>query len=145
MAEETTKQGLAVKAEGVEDPWNLWYTELHKGVVGQTFKIERVLEATESKIQRIEVLQNSWFGKMLALYGSLMVAENDHNAYNEMIAHVPLFVHPSPRRVLIIGGGDCGALTEVMKHPEVTSRTHGRKSYIWTAKSLSAKMTTSTT
>jgi spermidine synthase len=28
-------------------------------------------------------------------------------------------VHPRPERVLIIGGGDCGALTEVMKHPEV--------------------------
>jgi len=25
-----------------------------------------------------------------------------------MIAHVPLFVHPRPRRVLVIGGGDGG-------------------------------------
>ncbi|RME31957.1 MAG: polyamine aminopropyltransferase [Candidatus Zixiibacteriota bacterium] len=123
MADETSKQGLTVKAEGVEDPWNLWYTELHKGVVGQTFKIERVLESRESAIQRIDVLENPWFGKMLALYGSLMVAENDHNAYNEMITHVPLFVHPAPKRVLIIGGGDCGALTEVMKHSEVEACT----------------------
>jgi spermidine synthase len=36
-----------------------------------------------------------------------------------MITHVPLFAHPAPREVLIIGGGDCGALTEVLKHPEV--------------------------
>ena len=36
-----------------------------------------------------------------------------------MITHVPLFAHPAPNKVLIIGGGDCGALTEVMKHPEV--------------------------
>ncbi|MDD5425794.1 MAG: polyamine aminopropyltransferase, partial [candidate division Zixibacteria bacterium] len=33
--------------------------------------------------------------------------------------HVPLFCHPRPKKVLIIGGGDCGALTEVLKHPEV--------------------------
>jgi spermidine synthase len=56
---------------------------------------------------------------MLVLYGSLMVCDNDNNAYNEMITHVPLFAHPSPKKVLIIGGGDCGALTEVIKHPEV--------------------------
>jgi spermidine synthase len=36
-----------------------------------------------------------------------------------MIAHVPLFVHPRPAEVLIIGGGDGGALTNVLKHPEV--------------------------
>ena len=60
---------------------------------------------------------------MLVLYGSLMVAENDNNAYNEMLAHVPLFVHPSPKEVLVVGGGDCGTLTEVMKHPEVARCT----------------------
>ncbi len=48
-----------------------------------------------------------------------MVCDNDNNAYNEMISHIPLFVHPAPKEVLIIGGGDCGALTEVLKHPGV--------------------------
>ena len=121
--DEKHDEGLTVEAPGVEDPWNLWYTELHAGVVGHTFKIERVLESSQSSIQRIEVLENPFFGKMLALYGSLMVADNDHNAYNEMISHVPLFAHPAPKRVLIIGGGDCGALTEVTKHPVVESVT----------------------
>jgi spermidine synthase len=60
---------------------------------------------------------------LLVLYGSLMVADQDNNAYNEMISHVPLFVHPAPERVLIIGGGDCGTATEVLKHPEVRECT----------------------
>jgi spermidine synthase len=30
-----------------------------------------------------------------------------------------LFSHQAPRRVAIIGGGDCGTLREVLKHPEV--------------------------
>jgi spermidine synthase len=34
-----------------------------------------------------------------------------------------LFTHPNPKKVLIIGGGDCGALTEVLKHPEIESCT----------------------
>jgi len=36
-----------------------------------------------------------------------------------MISHVPLFTHPNPKKVLIIGGGDGGTLREVLRHPEV--------------------------
>lgn len=108
-----------IQEEGMENLWNFWYSELHKGVSGLTLKIDRVLESTQSEYQRIDVLQNKDFGKLLALYGSLMVCDNDNNAYNEMLAHVPLFVHPHPKNILIIGGGDCGTLTEVLKHPEV--------------------------
>ena len=112
-------QDVYISEEGMNDLWNVWYSELHNGNSGLTLKIERVLESLVSPFQRIEVLQNNDFGKMLVLYGSLMVADNDKNAYNEMLAHVPLFSHPSPKEVLIIGGGDCGCLTEVLAHPEV--------------------------
>ncbi len=110
-----------ISEEGMADLWNVWYSELHDGQSGLTVKVNRIVESTQSEFQRIDVLETRDFGKMLVLYGSLMVCDNDNNAYNEMIAHVPLFTHPSPKQVLIIGGGDCGALTEVMKHPEVDS------------------------
>ncbi|MDX9856160.1 MAG: polyamine aminopropyltransferase [candidate division Zixibacteria bacterium] len=119
MASKETKQGLRVSDKALENPMNLWYSELAQGAAGLTLKVDRFLESTESEFQRIEVIQNKLYGKLLVLYGSLMVADNDNNAYNEMLAHVPLFSHPKPENVLIIGGGDCGTLTEVMKHPEV--------------------------
>jgi len=112
-----------VSEEGMEDLWNVWYSELHNSNSGLTLKINQVLESGKSKFQRIDVIENDDFGKMLVLYGSLMVAENDNNAYNEMISHVPLFAHPDPKEVLIIGGGDCGALTEVLKHPQINRCT----------------------
>ena len=112
-----------ISEDGMQDLWNVWYSELHNGKSGLTLKIDRVLESKTSKFQRIEVIENQDFGKLLVLYGSLMVADNDNNAYNEMISHVPLFSHPAPKDVLIIGGGDCGALTEVVKHPEVETCT----------------------
>ena len=114
-------EDMYVTEEGMHDLWNVWYSELHNGLSGFTVKVERIVESTESEFQRIDVLDTKDFGKMLALYGSLMICDNDNNAYNEMLAHVPLFVHPSPEKVLIIGGGDCGTLTEVMCHPEVAS------------------------
>ena len=107
----------------MSDLWDMWLTELHQGKSGLTIKIKGLLESTQSKFQRIDILDTEDFGKMLVLYGSMMVADNDLFSYNEMITHVPLFVHPKPNKVLIIGGGDCGALTNVMKHPEVKSCT----------------------
>ena len=37
-----------------------------------------------------------------------VITEKDEFVYHEMMAHVPLTIHPDPKRVLIIGGGDGG-------------------------------------
>lgn len=123
MADKNKSDDTYISEDGMADLWNVWYSELHNGKSGLTLKIDSLIESKKSKFQRIEVIQNADFGKLLVLYGSLMVADNDNNSYNEMISHVPLFSHPAPKQVLIIGGGDCGALTEVMKHPEVEKCT----------------------
>jgi len=120
---EKKQDGIKIKEEGMEDLWNIWYKELHDGISGLTLKIDHIHESTSSDFKRIEVIENKDYGKLLVLYGSLMVCDKDNNSYNEMIAHVPLFSHQDPRNVLIIGGGDCGALTEVIKHPEVAKCT----------------------
>ena len=108
-----------IHEDSMSDLWNVWYTELHQGKSGLTFKISRLVESTQSEFQRIDVVETEEFGKALVLYGSLMVAEGDTGAYNEMISHVPLFSHPAPREVLVIGGGDGGCVTNVLMHPEV--------------------------
>lgn len=112
-----------VQTRGMDNLWNVWYSELNDNNCGLTLKIDKIHESTNSKFQRIEVIENKLFGKMLVLYGSLMVCDNDNNAYNEMLSHVPLFVHPKPNRMLIIGGGDCGGLTESIKHPDMKKIT----------------------
>ena len=56
---------------------------------------------------------------MLLLDGIIQTSVRDEFIYHEMLAHVPLFVHPNPKRVLIIGGGDGGTLRETLKHPSV--------------------------
>ncbi len=38
-----------------------------------------------------------------------------------MLCHLPMFSHPNPKKVLIIGGGDGGILREVLKHECVES------------------------
>jgi spermidine synthase len=38
-----------------------------------------------------------------------------------MMTHPVLYTHAAPRDVAIIGGGDCGTLREVLRHPEIES------------------------
>lgn len=77
------------------------------------------LFSQETPYQQVDVFRTPEFGTVLALGGVINVSERDEIGYHEMLAHVPLFAHPNPRRVLIIGGGDGGTLREVVKHPQV--------------------------
>ena len=50
-----------------------------------------------------------------------MLTEKDEFIYHEMIVHVPMVVHPNPKRVLIIGGGDGGTARELLRYKNVES------------------------
>lgn len=63
------------------------------------------------------MFETPFFGRVLLLDDEIMITERDEAHYHEMLAHVPLAYLPDARRVLIIGGGDGGTLTQVLKHP----------------------------
>ena len=92
---------------------------------GQAFslEVEEELYRVRSPYQEIVVFQSKNYGRVLVLDGALQVTERDEFAYQEMIAHVPLFSHANPERVLVIGGGDGGVLREIAKHPCVKEIT----------------------
>ena len=98
-----------------------WFAETEALWPGQRFCIEvdQVLENGRSEFQDILVFKSKTYGNVLALDGVIQVTERDEFAYQETIAHIPLFAHPNPKKVLIIGGGDGGVLREVAKHPGV--------------------------
>lgn len=99
-----------------------WFTEIC-AESGSAFSLELGPEGhmhhEKSEYQTIDVYGTTWFGRVLVIDGFLMLSERDHFLYHEMMAHPVLFSHPEPKRVLIVGGGDCGTLREVLKHPEV--------------------------
>ena len=97
----------------------LWIEEPCNGVYGQRYLLSETLFSGHSKFQKVDVVQSVGFGKMLFLDGLVMLSERDEFVYHDMIAHVPLFIHPNPRSVLIIGGGDGGTAREVLRHKSV--------------------------
>ena len=93
---------------------HLWIEEKHKGFLGMSYKVEEVLFSGNSDFQSVDIVRTKGHGKMLLNDGLVMVTERDEFAYHDMISHVPLFVHPNPKNVLIIGGGDGGTAREVL-------------------------------
>ena len=98
---------------------DLWLEERHDDVTALRFRVSKVLYSGRSKYQSVEVVETEGLGNMLLNDGLIMVSERDEFIYHDMIAHVPLFVHPNPRQVLVIGGGDGGTAREVLRHPNV--------------------------
>ena len=97
-----------------------WYTEEWAGQGSAiSLKIAKKLHDELSTYQRIEIYETETFGTLMTLDGLVMVTSRDNFVYHEMMTHPALYTHPAPKRVLIIGGGDCGTLREVLRHPEV--------------------------
>nr|WP_285874038.1 spermidine synthase [Halalkalibacter oceani] len=101
----------------------LWFTEKQTERFGITAKIKRTLHTEKTDFQQLDVVETEEFGNMLVLDGMVMTTEKDEFVYHEMVAHVPLFTHPEPKHVLVVGGGDGGVIREVLKHPSVEKAT----------------------
>ncbi|MDD2585440.1 MAG: polyamine aminopropyltransferase [Syntrophomonadaceae bacterium] len=101
----------------------LWVTEYQTPALGFACKARETLRTEQTDYQHLSVVVTEQFGKMLLLDGMVMTTEKDEYVYHEMITMVALNSHPHPKNVLIIGGGDGGALREVVRHPGVEKAT----------------------
>jgi spermidine synthase len=94
-----------------------WLTEPSDDGIRLQLAVRRTLHRARTQFQEIEIVESATFGRVLLLDGVVQTTERDEFIYHEMLTHVPLLSHGAVRRVLIAGGGDCGALREVLKHP----------------------------
>lgn len=101
----------------------LWVTEYQTPALGFSCKVSETLKVEETKFQHLAVVNTEQFGRMLLLDGMVMTTDTDEYVYHEMITMIALNSHPDPQNVLIIGGGDGGALREAVKHPLVKKAT----------------------
>lgn len=100
-----------------------WFSEICPMWPGMALsvEIEELLYSKKSKFQQIDLYMTKSYGKMLVLDNIIQLTERDEFAYQEMLTHVPLFAHPNPERVLVIGGGDGGVLRELGRHDCIKS------------------------
>ncbi len=99
-----------------------WFTEALHTDVKAGYLRNKLIYKKDSSLQKLEIFENRGLGRILALDNIVQTTEKDEFIYHEMLSHVPLLSHKSPKKILIIGGGDGGILREVLKH-EITKVT----------------------
>jgi spermidine synthase len=110
-----------MNAMALDDGWLTEVCEEHGAAF--SMKLGALLHHEQTPYQRIAIYETEGFGTAMFIDGALMLTDRDNFIYHEMMSHPALFTHPRPERVLIIGGGDCGTLREVLKHDTVRSVT----------------------
>lgn len=101
-----------------------WFTEQSEEYgCAFSLKLGAHVHGEQTPYQHIDIYDTATFGKLMVIEGCTMVSTRDNFLYHEMMVHPALNSHAAPREVVIVGGGDCGTLTEVLKHPEVRHAT----------------------
>lgn len=70
----------------------------------------------QSPFQKMEIFRNETFGTLLFLDGKIQISEKDEERYHNYLVDAPILAHPNPKSICILGGGDCFALEEAVKH-----------------------------
>ncbi|MEZ5671931.1 MAG: polyamine aminopropyltransferase [Thiotrichaceae bacterium] len=101
-----------------------WFSEINPQFgVAFSLQIKEKLHEEQTQYQKISIYDTTDFGKLMTIDDLFMVTDRDNFLYHEMMSHPTLFTHLNPRHIVIIGGGDCGTLREVLKHPTVERAT----------------------
>ncbi len=83
---------------------------------------DKVIYASSSPYQRIVLTQNH-DDLRLFLNGNLQFSSRDEYRYHEALVHVGMGSIASPKKILVLGGGDGMAIRELLKYPSVEDIT----------------------
>jgi len=98
---------------------SFWFTEELHPYYRKGIRINTILADEQTQFQHLQFVETDFFGKAMILDGIIQLTERDNMGYHEMIVHVPMLAVGKPKRVLIVGGGDGGALHQVLRYPSV--------------------------
>ncbi|MDH5718208.1 MAG: polyamine aminopropyltransferase [Spirochaetia bacterium] len=87
--------------------------------MGYYFKTSNIIYEKKTKYQNLEIFDIPMFGKILRLDGVFQTSEKDEFLYHELLAHVPGIAINGSKKALVIGGGDGGAIEELLKYPNL--------------------------
>ena len=100
---------------------NVWFTERNDQIAMSLRHKGDRLFGQQSDYQKVEIFDTYAYGRLLTLDGMVMTTQNDEYVYHEMISHVAMQTLESPKRVLVIGGGDGGVVREILRYETIES------------------------
>ncbi len=81
--------------------------------------IKRIVLSQRTRYQRVAIVDTFNYGRTLFLDDRVQSSERDSFIYHEALVHPALLLHPRPRRVMVVGGGEGETLRTVLQHPTV--------------------------
>ncbi|HUK99897.1 MAG TPA: spermidine synthase, partial [Nitrospirota bacterium] len=96
-----------------------WFIEYTSPEEGHLHGIRMIHYASQTKYQRMEIMDCGSYGRCLVLDGKMQSTLTDEFIYHEALVHPALLTHPNPKRVFIVGGGEGATLREVLRHKSV--------------------------
>jgi len=102
----------------------LWFKETQTKDMSLSCRVRKTFHEEQTSFQHLAVIDTWQFGRMLVLDNVIQTTVKDEFVYHEMITHVALNTHAAPKKALVIGGGDGGAVREVVKHQSIEKVVH---------------------
>jgi spermidine synthase len=97
----------------------LYYSQKANASDTVTREIERIIAQGQTDYQSYMFLHSPVNGVCIALDGDIQSCAADEALYHEALVHPALLLHPDPKRVLIMGGGEGATSREVLRHTGV--------------------------
>jgi spermidine synthase len=96
-----------------------WFIEYTSPEEGHLHGIRMIHYASQTRFQRMEIMESGSYGRCLVLDGKMQSSIIDEFIYHEGLVHPAMLTHPNPKRVFIVGGGEGATLREVLRHKSV--------------------------
>lgn len=77
--------------------------------------VKEILVKKKTKYQEMCIFDSGIYGKILMLDGDCQSCTSDEFMYHEPLVHPGMIFHGSPRKVLILGGGEGATAREVLR------------------------------
>jgi spermidine synthase len=93
-----------------------WFTEHLSANERHAHRCRRILWRVHTPFQEATFAEFYAFGRCLILDGEIQSAQADEFIYHESLVQPAMALHPAPRDVLILGGGEGATAREVLRH-----------------------------
>jgi spermidine synthase len=87
------------------------------------YRAKSIICTAQTPFQQVVIADTYNYGPSLFMDGKIQSSFDDEALYHEMLVQPAMLIHPNPRSVLIVGGGEGATLREVLAHNQVRSVT----------------------
>ena len=96
-----------------------WFIEYTHPTQAHMHGVEQFVYSGKTKYQVVEIIETDFYGRCLVLDGKIQSSQYDEYIYHETLIQPALTLHPEPKNVMIVGGGEGAVLREILRHPTI--------------------------